>query len=59
MSAEPVGHVMWSPDPVKQRLAVSTDALNKGEYEPVADSATELVLNEPFEITLPIRDITP
>ena len=40
-------------------LHVYAYALNKGEYEPVADSATELVLNEPFEITLPIRDITP
>jgi Uma2 family endonuclease len=28
-------------------------------YELVADSADELVLNEPFAISLPIRDITP
>jgi Uma2 family endonuclease len=28
-------------------------------YELVADSAEELVLNEPFEIRLPIREITP
>jgi Uma2 family endonuclease len=30
-----------------------------GSYELVADSAEELVLNEPFEIRLPIRDIAP
>jgi Uma2 family endonuclease len=30
-----------------------------GSYELVADSAQELVLNEPFEIRLPIRDIAP
>jgi Uma2 family endonuclease len=28
-------------------------------YEPVADSAEELVLSKPFEIKLPIRDIAP
>jgi Uma2 family endonuclease len=30
-----------------------------GNYELVADSTEELVLNEPFEIRLPIRDIAP
>jgi Uma2 family endonuclease len=30
-----------------------------GRYELVADSGTELVLSAPFEIKLPIRDITP
>jgi Uma2 family endonuclease len=30
-----------------------------GRYEPAADSAEELVLSKPFEIKLPIRDITP
>jgi Uma2 family endonuclease len=30
-----------------------------GRYELVADSDTELVLSAPFEIRLPIRDITP
>jgi Uma2 family endonuclease len=33
--------------------------LAKGRYELVGDSDTELVLNEPFKIRLPIRDITP
>ena len=33
--------------------------LVKGRYELVADSTTELVLSAPFEIKLPIRDITP
>ncbi|RZU50326.1 Uma2 family endonuclease [Krasilnikovia cinnamomea] len=33
--------------------------LRDGRYELVADSDTELVLSEPFEIRLPIRDITP
>jgi Uma2 family endonuclease len=30
-----------------------------GEYELVADSGTELTLSAPFEIKLPIREITP
>jgi Uma2 family endonuclease len=30
-----------------------------GSYELVADSATEIVLSAPFEIKLPIREITP
>ena len=30
-----------------------------GRYELVADSDTELVLSAPFEIRLPIRDVTP
>ncbi|KUL29410.1 hypothetical protein ADL15_28220 [Actinoplanes awajinensis subsp. mycoplanecinus] len=34
------------------------DLVNR-QYELVADSDTELVLSAPFEITLPIRDITP
>jgi Uma2 family endonuclease len=33
--------------------------LVSGKYELAADSETELVLNTPFEIVLPIRDITP
>ena len=24
MTAEPTGHVMWSPDPIRQRLATHT-----------------------------------
>jgi hypothetical protein len=47
---------MWSPDPIRQRHAYD---LVDGAYEPVADSGTELVLTAPFEIKLPIRDITP
>jgi Uma2 family endonuclease len=34
-------------------------ALGKNGYELVADTTEELVLTEPFEIRLPIRDITP
>ena len=34
-------------------------ALGKSGYELVADATDELVLTEPFEIRLPIRDITP
>ena len=45
MTAQPAGHVMWTPDPVKQRLAGHT--------------LDELVLTAPFEIRLPIRDVTP
>jgi Uma2 family endonuclease len=33
--------------------------LVEGRYELAADSAEELVLSRPFEIKLPIRDITP
>ena len=44
MTADATGHVMWSPDPVKQRLA---------------DSADRLAPTAPFPIRLPIRDITP
>jgi hypothetical protein len=49
MTAEPTGHVMWSPDPIRQRLANHN----------VDDEPTELVLKAPFAIKLPIRDITP
>ena len=69
MTAEPTGQAMWSPDPTKQRLAAYTleqdpihvfaYALGKSGYELVADATEELVLTEPFEIRLPIRDITP
>jgi Uma2 family endonuclease len=113
MTAEPVGVVMWSPDPVRQRLRDHTveDALDLPEDAPrveidngvvivvpkptighdnitdlvgswlrqhapeqfvagteagvavgcrdAADSDTELVLSEAFEIRLPIRDIAP
>jgi hypothetical protein len=30
-----------------------------GRYDLVADATGELISNEPFEIELPIRDITP
>lgn len=52
MTAQPAGHVMWSPDPIRQRLA-------NYFLEDVAVSDAELVLSAPFEIRLPIRDITP
>jgi hypothetical protein len=93
MTAEPTGHVMWAPDPIKQRLArypledvhslpddaprielrdgvladrVAQDPLHPfadelvdGTYRLIADSTDELVPSSPFEIRLPIRDITP
>jgi len=40
-------------------LHVFAYALVDGAYQLVADSETELVLTAPFEIKLPIRDITP
>ena len=43
MTAEPTGHVMWSPDPVLT----------------LPDDVPRVELTEPFEIRLPIRDITP
>jgi hypothetical protein len=47
MTAQPVGsHVLWSPDPMRQRLAGHT----------VEDVLT---LQLPFSIELDIRDITP
>jgi Uma2 family endonuclease len=42
-------------DPVR----VHAYDLVDGRYELAADSDTELVLSAPFEIRLPIRDITP
>ena len=48
MTAEPTGQVMRSPDPIKQRE----------RYELVGDSGGELILKAPFEIRLPIGDIT-
>jgi hypothetical protein len=61
MTAEPVGGLMWSPNPLKQQFARYTVAydLVDDRYEPVAGSAEELVLSKPFEIKLPIRDIAP
>jgi hypothetical protein len=44
MTAQPEGPAMWSPDPMRQRSA---------------DFTAELVLQRPFEIRLPIADITP
>lgn len=52
MSAEPVepgAHGMWPPD---ERGA-------GGTYQLAADSDTGPVLERPFGIRLPIRDITP
>jgi hypothetical protein len=46
MTAEPMGDAVRTPDPVKQRRAV-------------AGSAEELVPREPFDLRLPIREITP
>ena len=40
-------------------LHVHAYDLVEGRYQRVADSADELVLAAPFEIRLPIRDITP
>ena len=40
-------------------LHVHAYDLVNGRYEPAGDSDTELVLSAPFEIKLPIRDITP
>jgi Uma2 family endonuclease len=118
MTAEQIGELEWSPDPMKQKRAVHTVGpvdfdhhfylpeqvvtaieivspgtrrhdrflkpalyasagiphywrieqnpvhvfayeLVDGRYELAADSAEKLVLSKPFEIELPIRDITP
>jgi hypothetical protein len=47
MTAEPIGPARWAHD------------LVDGRPEPAGDSDTELMLSEPFEIRLPIRDTTP
>ncbi|MEV6345719.1 Uma2 family endonuclease [Actinoplanes sp. NPDC051851] len=47
----------WRIEQGPVRIA-AYDLVN-GRYEPVAESDTELVLSTPFEIKLPIRDITP
>jgi hypothetical protein len=64
MTAQPTGHAMWSPDPIRQRLAahpihVFAYDLGKNGYALVADATEELVPRAPFDIRLPIRDITP
>ena len=57
MTAELVGVFFWSHDPIKQRLAgyaiVSPGTRRRDRLE------KELMLTEPFEIRLPIRDIAP
>ncbi len=66
MTAQLTGHVMWSPDPLRQRLArheqdrphVFACDLVDGRYELAADSARELVLTAPFDIRLLSADIT-
>ena len=55
MTAQAVGRVMWTPDPMRQRLAGLVD----GSYQLAADSDERLVLTAPFEIDLAVRDITP
>ena len=42
MTAQPAAHVMWTPDPIRQRAV-----------------GVAVVLSAPFEIRLPIADITP
>lgn len=84
MTAQPTGHVMWSPDPIEQRYARHTiedvlllpaDAprverhdgvmlvfaydLITDHYQSVAGSDEELVLTKPFDIRLPLADLTP
>jgi hypothetical protein len=66
MTAEPTGRVMWSPDPIRQRLASHTleDVLTLPADAPrveLTDGVMTVVpiLKAPFEIRLPIRDITP
>jgi len=58
VTAKLAGHVMWLPNPLRQRLANAYDLVD-GRYELVADSDSELVLSAPFETKLPIRGITP
>jgi hypothetical protein len=73
MTAQPIEsepHRMWTPDPLRQRLANDTieDGLALPDDAPrvevrdgvmCVDSDTELVLDRPFDIRLPIGDITP
>ncbi|MFC0528181.1 hypothetical protein [Phytohabitans kaempferiae] len=50
MSAQPVepgARAMWTPELVGD------------SYKLVADTTEELVLDRPFEIRLPVQDITP
>jgi hypothetical protein len=52
MTAEPTGHVMWSPNPLRQRLA-------NYFLEDVLNLPDDAGVPSPFEIKLPIREITP
>jgi hypothetical protein len=61
MTAQPIvpgAHRMWTPDPVRQRLGNHTIG-HDTTYSLVAESADELVLAKPFDIRLPIAEITP
>jgi hypothetical protein len=55
MTAEPTGHAMWAPNPIKQRLAVDMLGVELRDGVMIAES----VPSSPSEIRLPIRDITP
>ena len=57
MTAEPTGDVVWTPNPIRQRLADHTleDVLTLPDGAP----RVELVRSAPFDIKLRIRDITP
>ncbi len=53
MTAQPTGHLMCAD------IDVFAYDLTGDQYRVVADSDTELVLEKPFPIRLPIADITP
>ncbi|HET6532248.1 MAG TPA: hypothetical protein VFH03_16805 [Actinoplanes sp.] len=55
MTAQPTGSVPWSPDPDRQRHA---DLVDDADVK-ATDPDTGLVLESPFEIRLPIADMTP
>jgi hypothetical protein len=66
VTAQPTGHAMWSPDPIRQRLAAHTveDVLKLPEDAPRVELRDGLMVvvpspKAPFDIRLPIRDITP
>ena len=63
MTAQPTGHVAWSPDLTKQRSSSYTleDVLQLPDDAPRVElrDGAALTLRKPFDIELRVRDITP
>jgi hypothetical protein len=59
MTAQTTGPFTGSPDLFRQRPAARLVDVGDGRAELVADSTEEWALKAPFEITPPVREVTP